>query len=126
METLFEFRHYFITKDTADKQKKASFLYADNNENVRTIFDYVRDELIRLECTHTKTLHCFIVIQMFMVNEKMIKIEKKSKTQETIVNEKYKLEFDSDSDTGSDSDSDSDSYSDTDEEEYESDTESEL
>ncbi len=122
---MFQIFYYFVTKDIADKQQKASYLYAQNIERMRNIFDFVRDELIKLNCKHTEIHHCFIVIQMFMVNEKMIKRKKKSKTQETILNEKYKLELDSDESSESDSDTDSDTDSDF-EDISESDNEREL
>eukprot|EP01083_Nonionella_stella_P300173 1023293_1 len=121
MKMLFEHRNLFITTNLDDKQLKGRQLM--EQPEFIGILDRVKRELQLLNVTHTDPPNLFIVIQMFMIHKKIIKLKKKSKTQETIVNLKFELEHCGADESGDDSDQEydtNDSDSDDDDDPYDS------
>eukprot|EP01084_Bolivina_argentea_P044436 81765_1 len=116
MLELFQNKELFESNTSKDKQHKCIQLLG--NSSLKQIVETIKDQLIGLEAKNTAPSGIYVVIQMYLVHVKMLKMLKRNKeTNERPVkfNKKYKFNAD---DWNTDSESDSDDDSETDNENY--------
>eukprot|EP01084_Bolivina_argentea_P044438 81769_1 len=110
MILLFDNRQLFESNNLNDKQQQYSNML--NIPSLRPILDMIKNQLMSMEAKNTAPSGIYIVIQMYLVHVKILKMLKRNKqTKQRPVkcNAKYKFDIDNwNTDTESDTDSDSD------------------